>query len=90
MVMNFNQHHERYVNNLDNAHDALLDSLEQELTETEMLEDEILSDTELFNRLAILFCRWDSGHGYPQKTFLDWAVERLRRERTPQWKRWED
>ncbi len=76
--------------NLDGAYNALMESREQELLETEMLEDEILSDTELFDRLAVLFCRWDTGNGYPRVTFLDWAVNRLRRERTPQWKKWED
>jgi hypothetical protein len=88
--MTFNQKLSHHHGNLDSAHDALLDSLEQELSETEILEDEILSDSDLFNRLAIMFARWDTGNGYPQKTFLDWSVEQLRRERTPQWKRWED
>ena len=83
--MTFNEKLDRHYSNLDAAHDALLESREQEMLETEALVDEILTDTELFERLAIKFCWWDTGNGYPRLTFLDWAVNRLRRERTPEY-----
>ena len=83
--MSFNQKLTAWQDNLNNAFDALLDAGDRDALEVEALEDEILSDNELFERLAVDFARWTTTFGYPVGvTFLDWAVERLRREREPE------
>ena len=83
--MSFNHKLTEWQTGMDNAFDALLDAGDRDALEVEALEDEILSDTELFERLAVGFARWTTTYGYPVGvTFLDWAVERVRRERTPE------
>ena len=74
----------------DYDYNALLESREAELLQREMWEDEILGDEELFGRLAKIFAR-QLLNMQADLTFLDWGVERLRKEREPQWQRaWED
>ena len=81
--MSFKDKLTNHCGNLDNAFDALLDAGDRDALEVEALEDEILSDNELFERLAVGFARWTTTFGYPVGvTFLDWAVDRVRRERT--------
>lgn len=87
----FRDQNRRYEQNLEGAYDALLEAKELKELETEALEDEILSDEELFNRLAIQFARMTLSSGYPvNMTFLDYAVMILHRERTPMHTAWED
>jgi hypothetical protein len=83
--MRFNDALDRHYGNLDNAFDALLDAGDRDALETEALEDEIIGDYVLFNRFAVEFCRWTTTRPYPvDVTFLEWAVEKLRREREPE------
>ena len=83
--MNFNDGLTKWQTGLDQAYDLVLDAGDRDALEVEALEDEILSDEELFTRLAVGFARWTTTFGYPVKvTFLEWAVEKLRRERTPE------
>ena len=83
--MNFNDGLTKWQTGLDQAYDALLDAGDRDALEVEALEDEILSDNELFTRLAVDFARWTTTFGYPVKvTFLEWAVNKLRREREPE------
>jgi hypothetical protein len=81
----FNDQNRRYENNLDGALNTLLESRERDQLETEALEDEILGDEETFTRLSILYAR-ATMHGLPSdvsvRGFLEFGVERLRRERT--------
>ena len=75
--MNFNNKLDRHQNNLDAAHDALLDAGDREA-----LEDEILNDDELFTRMAKRFLLQD-GEELGEKNllkrgFLEQAVEWLR------------
>ena len=81
--MSFNQRLTGWQTGLDQAYDEALDAGDRDALEVEALEDEILSDNELFERLAVGFARWTTTIGYPVGvTFLDWAVDRVRRERT--------
>jgi hypothetical protein len=83
--MTFNQKHGRFVNNLDAAHDALLDAGDRERLEVEEMENEILGDEELFERLARLYLAEEHG-----PSFLEFGIEQLRREREPEHTRaWE-
>ena len=83
--MSFNQRLTGWQTGLDQAYDEALDAGDRDAREVEALEDLILSDNELFERLAVGFCRWTTTFGYPVKvTFLEWATEKLRRERTPE------
>jgi hypothetical protein len=71
--------------NLDHAYNELLEARENGQLETEALEDEILGDEETFTRLSVLYAR-ATMHGLTSdvsaRGFLEFGVERLRRERT--------
>ena len=88
--------------NLDHAHNALLEAGDlfsaahqlpplylRAVLETEALEDELLTDGELFTRMALLYANYcrDCPSDY---SFLEFAVDRIRRERTTEHtKAWE-
>ena len=75
----------KWQTGMDQAYEAALEAADLARLGTEALEDEILSDEELFDRLAIQFARSTIKSGYPVKmTFLEYGVEQLRRERTPE------
>ena len=63
----------------------LLDAGDREALETEALEDELLTDEELFISMAKLYANYcrDCPSAY---SFLEFATERVRRERTPAYK----
>jgi hypothetical protein len=85
--MNFNQKHERYVNNLDGAYESLLAAREKEIYEDEIIKDWILSDEVAFQRYA---AKWLEDPDRREEFLID-AVKYARDERTPQWHRaWED
>ena len=72
--------------NLDNCANELIAAMSDEA-----IEDEIISDNELFTRLAVEYCRWSTTQGYPVgDTFLCWATTKIRREHQPANKSWEE
>ena len=79
--MSFNRKLERHWGNLDAAHDALLESREQEVLEDEILRDWILTDDVLFGRLAH---KW-LDDPIQREGFLDWAIQAVKDEREPQY-----
>ena len=84
--MNFNEKLTRHYDNLDGAYDVLLESREREILEDEFIRDWILEDTALFTRLAEKYL----DDPINREGFLDFAIEMVKRERSPQFTRaWE-
>ena len=85
--MNFNRRHEKWQGNLDSAYDLLLEEREKQVLEDETIRDWILEDTALFQRLAQRYL----DDPVNREGFLDFAIEMVKRERSPQFTRaWED
>ena len=78
----FNQKLSKWQTGLDNAHDALLESREQEVLEDEILRDWILTDDVLFGRLAH---KW-LDDPIQREGFLDWAIQAVKDEREPRFR----
>lgn len=81
--MNLKEKHGRYMSNLDNAYDLLMEEREAELLEDEIIRDWILEDDALFQRLAK---QW-LDDPVNREGFLDWAITEVRNERTPAYTR---
>jgi len=78
-MKSFNQKHECYVGNLDNAYDALLEAREREIFQDEIIRDWLLTDTNLFGRLARQWLE----DPVNREGFLSWAIDQVKAERTP-------
>lgn len=75
--MTFNGTHERHMNNLNDAHDALLEALDEE----ELIRERILEDESLFQRLAKTWL----DDPIQREGFLDWGIEQVKKERAPKY-----
>jgi len=85
--MKFEDKLTRHQSNLSNAYDLLLEAREQEAIRDEIIRDWLLTDTVLFDRMAR---RW-LDDPINREGFLSWAVEEVKRERTPQYTQaWRD
>ena len=81
--MTSNDKLERHYNNLDNAYDLLLEEREKEAYQDEIIRDWVLTDLTLFDRLAREWLDDPTN----REEFLYFAVEKVKRERTPKYTR---
>jgi len=77
--MNFNRRHEKWQGNLDNAYDLLLEERERQVFEDEVIRDWLLTDSNLFDRLARQWLE----DPINREGFLSWAIDQVKAERTP-------
>lgn len=85
--MSFNSKLDRHWGNLDGAYDELLEAREQEIFQDEIIRDWLLTDSNLFDRLARQWLE----DPINREGFLSWAIDQVKAERTPQHTRaWRD
>jgi len=85
--MKFEDRLNRWQGGLDNAYDLLMEAREREIFQDEIIRDWLLTDSNLFDRLARQWLE----DPINREGFLSWAIEQVKAERTPKYRNaWRD